>query len=183
MKIINRLYFKVVLIATILIASIICFYYMDYYYKNKSYEQYKKINLIKQDAQIKIKILEKELVDYKNKIEVLEKKDKKKMPLKNSNNDNCKVKNIKKQVVEKYRKIIMYNIHHQLVEELKYAPYLPVSQLQEIMQNRFILKNMSFKISIRKNTSKIFDGIKITSKKTLSIIRDNELLEVEFVTK
>ena len=51
-----------------------------------------------------------------------------------------------------------------------------------MMQKRFILKDITFKISI-KTTSKTFSGIKITKDKTASIIRDSELLEVKFDTK
>jgi len=185
MKIINRLYLKVILIATILIVAFVKLYYIDNDYQKKSQMQLRNIEVIKQASKTKIKNLEKELVSYKNEIKKLKAKKliKKVVVVQTINKINDEqVKNIEQRIIKSYEKIIMYNVHHQILQELKYAPYLPKSQLQEMMQKRFILDNMSFYISIH-STKKVFKGIKIISNKTYSIIRDNELLEVTFVTK
>jgi len=79
--------------------------------------------------------------------------------------------------------LIMKNIHHQILEELKFAPYLPANQLQNIMDDRFILENLCFKICIIKNSGKNFRGVKILNNKTQSIIKNNMLLEVLYGSK
>lgn len=238
MKIINRLYFKVIVIAVILIVGFIGFYYMDISYQNISQQQSKKLQQVEKNS-LKIGSLEKKIVAYKNeltslqdikqylkkiekqtaenkdavsrlkdkkqylkKIDTLEKQSAEcKEKIKTLQTVKCKVaisvksiakinkKQIKKskkpepKAMDKYKKAIMYNIHNQIVQELQYAPYLPVSQLQDMMDKRFHLESMHFKICICENSSKTFKGIKISANKTESIIRDSALLEVRFDTK
>jgi len=93
------------------------------------------------------------------------------------------IQKIKLNSTNKYKKMLMYNIHNQILQELDYAPYLPVTQLQKIIEKRFILDDISFKVYIDDNNNKRFDGVRLTTNKTESIIRDSGLLEVRFDTK
>jgi vacuolar-type H+-ATPase subunit I/STV1 len=176
------------MIAAILIVAFIKLYNINHEYQQITIQKTKEVIKLKQTTQQKINLLEKKVISYENKVNELEKKIKKIPTIKKKEiNNNCieKIKHKKskhKKLENKYKKLIMQNIHHQILQELEYAPYLPVSQLQQMMQKRFILKDITFKISI-KTTSKTFSGIKITKDKTASIIRDSELLEVKFDTK
>ncbi len=186
MKIINRLYFKVILISALLITISTMLYYTKDYYQKKSKEQLEKhskvLNQIKKDAQTKIQILEDKIQKYKKDAQHL----KQPIIIKKVLNQDCqKSLKIKTKVVvkERYKKTIMYNIHHQILQELDYAPYLPVSQLQEMMDKKFVLDDMSFSITISNKNIKLFEGIIFDKNKTISIIRDGEVLEVRFDTK
>ncbi|MEO1954438.1 MAG: hypothetical protein ABGW74_07020 [Campylobacterales bacterium] len=166
MKIINRLYIKVIIIAFLMLGLVFEFYYFNK--KNTIVEKPKK----EKSTHIqKVKILQKELNSYKQKLKYLNEHPKVKI----------KIKKVK-QIDKKYKKMMMYNIHHQILQELKYAPYLPAKQLQTMMEKRFVLDGLSFKIFL-KPTKKVFDGIKITKDKTESIVRTGLLLEVKFVDK
>jgi len=165
MKIINRLYLKVIIITVLMLALLFQFYSM----KNVSVVDKK---IPKQDIHItKIKTLQKEVETYKKEVKYLKEHPKVKI----------KIKKIP-QKDKRYKKMMMYNIHHQILQELKYAPYLPVNQLQTMMDKRFVLDGVSFKISLKSTDTK-FDGIKVTKDRTISVVRDSLLLEVKFVDK
>ncbi len=166
MKIINRLYIKVIIIAILMLGLVFQFAYMEE--KTVVCEKPKQ-NIIHNTQ--KVKTLQKELESYKQKLKYLNEHPKVKI----------KIKKVK-QIDKKYKKMMMYNIHHQILQELKYAPYLPAKQLQTMMEKRFVLDGLSFKIFL-KPTKKVFDGIKITKDKTESIVRTGLLLEVKFVDK
>ena len=172
MKIINRLYFKTIVIATVLIISIVEFYYLH------------DLKNIAQKKEMRINKLNLEVVNYQKKLKYF-KNLKKKVEIKKVEIIKTKIKKIyiTKKSTDKYKKMIMYNVHNQILQELKYAPYLPVSQLQEMMDNRFVLNGIKFRICICENINKPFKGIKVEDKITKSIIRDNELLEIRFDTK
>jgi len=178
MKIINRLYIKVIIIAAILIVASVKLYDIEHKYNQIKTQKTKEINALKQTTQQKINLLEKKIINYKVEVSELKQKIKptpkpKKIIKKSTNQD--------KKSEDKYKIIIMQNIHHQILQELKYAPYLPVSQLQTMMQERFV--GIKFQISIYTNDKQKFNGMKHSPNKIYSIIRDNELLEVRFDTK
>ena len=190
MKIINRLYFKVVLIAIILIVVLVRLYYSDTYYQDES--QY--LKKMKQDTEKKIDNLEKKIINYKNEVKSLKANEQKAINIRekiiyadnitkmNKMHDK-EIQKIKLNSTNKYKKMLMYNIHNQILQELDYAPYLPVTQLQKIIEKRFILDDISFKVYIDDNNNKRFDGVRLATNKTESIIRDSGLLEVRFDTK
>jgi len=147
------------------------------YYHNKSTKQLEK--QIK-NSQIKIQILENQIQKYKK-----DAKNRKKTIyiVKKVVNPDCLKTKTKIIIKEKYKKIIMYNVHHQILQELSYAPYLPVSQLQTMMNKRFVLDDINFTINISNRNNELFKGIIFDKNKTKSIIRDDDLLEVKFDTK
>jgi hypothetical protein len=186
MKIINRLYIKVVLNAFILITFVISIYYIDIFFQHKLDNEK---NILMNKHQENIKILKKEIIVKKKK----NKKQKQKISKleldikdisKRYENKLIDLTNYNKGQIEKitnnHKKEIMKTVHYQLINELKYAPYLLESQLQAIIKDRFLFNNINIKIKIYEKSTKTFNNIKVYKNKTESIIKDNRLLEIKF---
>lgn len=238
MKIVNRLYIKVILIAIILIGAVVGLYIVNDIYQNKLQVQKVESNKIVNYLKEEIAILEDELKDTKKIVDIKPKEEKKpsiKKPKNNKIIDEksisfeknllklqkqnsqylAKIEESKKQILKykndintlsnkqyelnkikeqelsslkqklkenakQYKQEIMKNIHIQIINELEYAPYLPVEQLQTIIDKRFSLDNICFSICIYDTTNLNIDGIKISESKSQSIIKDGRLLELRF---
>ena len=90
MKIIDRLYIKVVMIAAILIVAFIKLYNINHEYQQITIQKTKEVIKLKQTTQQKINLLEKKVISYENKVNELEKKIKKIPTIKKKEiNNNC----------------------------------------------------------------------------------------------
>ncbi|MBN2782639.1 MAG: hypothetical protein JXQ66_05305 [Campylobacterales bacterium] len=231
MKIVDRLYIKVLIIAAILIVAIVLFYTQNTQsdvavvaendttkkIQNGYIKELKELRVVKEELKKESELLVVAKNEYKKEIDAInksyideierlkginEKYTKKvdaisqQMPVQKQEvlvvkEIECdEVKDDKSEIVasnemlkRKYEMMIMKNIHNQVIEELKYAPYLLTSQLQEKMERRFVLDDLSFMVSICNDTNESFDGVVIDDKKIRSITDAKRLVEVSIAYK
>ena len=174
MKIINRLYLQVILVALLLIAVILSIYRLQTRYEQKVQEESLALKAAKQKLQNCNTLIKK---CHQQKRPLKEKSIQKKV-LKKDPQPKLAAKRTNPVGPNPYKIRLMRTLHHQIEQELHYAPYLPLTQLQQSMEERFPWSR--FSISIANYEGKPFEGIKISNETTASLIRDNQLLEVHF---